>query len=163
MLASGTILGLLKAFEKIEGWKAWHPFWDNEPPSPRAKARTATHANSLKWNAQTKVNRKSYRRFLFLHGTLALSVYSLLCTQWEKMFFYYFFLPSGLHLHTHNQSTHQSWILPPMKWRTYFPFIIKLYGLVVKMTWFGVNCIWVWFEANYLNSLRVHFLIFQMG
>lgn len=44
---SGHILGLLKAFEKIEGWKAWNPFWDNESPSPRAKALTATHAKSL--------------------------------------------------------------------------------------------------------------------
>lgn len=36
-----------------------------------------------------------------------------------------------------------------MKWRTYFPFIIKLYGLAVKTTCFGVNCIWVWFETNW--------------
>lgn len=50
-----------------------------------------------------------------------------------------------------------------MKWRTRFPFIIKLYGLVAKTTCFGVNGIWVWFETNYLNSLRIHFLIFKMG
>ena len=74
-----------------------------------------------------------------------------------------FSFPISPHLQTHNQSAHQSWILLPVKWRTCFPFIIKLYGLVAKTTCFGVNGIWVWFETNYLNSLRVHFLLFKMG
>ena len=78
----------------------------------------------------------------------------------ERGTFFFLFLLSN---QTSSQSTYQSWILLPMKWRTYFPFIVKLYGLVAKTACFRVNSIWVWFEANYLNSLRVHFLIFKMG
>lgn len=87
-------------------------------------------------------------------------IFSCVLSGERKTFYFYYFLLSN---QSSSQSTYQSWILLPMKWRTYFPFIVKLYGLVAKTACFRVNSIWVWFEANYLNSLRVHFLIFKMG
>jgi hypothetical protein len=80
-----------------------------------------------------------------------------------RIFFYYFFISkhsSSSNLQSINVSMES---LTANETESLFPFIIKLYDLVAKGTCFGVNSIWVWFVANYINSLRVHFLILTMG
>lgn len=93
MLDSGRILGLLNAFEKIQSCKAWNPFWYNESYSPRAKVLTATHANSFKSNAQTKVNRKKLQKSLVsLWHSGNISLYSpVYSVDKKKCLFYYLF------------------------------------------------------------------------
>ena len=122
---------------ELEGLES---IWDNESHSPRAKVLTATPANSLKRNARTKVSRKKSQESLvaFWHSGIS-RLYSPVYSVGKSVFLLFFSLPSSLYLQTHNQLTHQSRILLPMKCRTYFPFIIKLYGLIVKTTCFKVN------------------------
>lgn len=153
MLDSGPILGLVNAFEKISNPEAWEPFWGNESHSPRAKSvHSSPQTSSLKNKAQTKVNRKKITGDSCFFMVFWQYQFNSSCVlgggRGGETFCITFLFPTSLHL-PHSPSTHQSWLLLPMERRTYFPFIIKPYGLVVKTTRFGVNCIWVWFETNW--------------
>lgn len=109
MLDSGHPLGLLNAFEKTQSCKAWNPFWDIESYGPRAKMLPALHANSLRSNAQTKVNRKKLQQILVsLWHSGSISLYSPMPSVGKKQRVFYYFFPSNQSSSPNSQSINTS-------------------------------------------------------